>query len=147
MEEFGVVKETVGPKAVVLIRRQGACEGCPAGSLCKSAGDHAEIEALNEARARAGDMVRLSFKPYTYLKGTALVYGLPALLLIAGAVIGKEYVSRIFPHSDPDMVSAACGFGLFAISFLTVKLITGRREGKSESMPVISEIIEASGRR
>lgn len=143
MEEIGIVKETVGPTAIVQVQRQSACDKCASSSVCKSLGDYAEIEALNEAKARTGDTVKVSFRPYTYLKGTALIYGVPALFLIIGAVIGKEYLSGFFPQADPDIMSALGGFGLFAVTLLVVKLLARRQEGRKESMPVIEEIISS----
>jgi sigma-E factor negative regulatory protein RseC len=145
MEEVGVVKEVIGPKAFVTVQRQSGCDSCPGGSVCKLAGNEAEIEAVNEAKAKAGDTVRIAFKPYTYLKGTIFVYGIPSIMLIIGAIVGKEYLSRFLPNMDPDIVSAIGGFGLFAMSFLFMKVWMKRYEGKKEYMPVIVEIIEKTG--
>ncbi len=142
MEETGIVKEIIGPKAIVAIQRKSGCDSCPGGSVCKMVGNEAEIEAVNEAKAKAGDTVRIAFKPYTYLKGTVFVYGIPSIMLIVGAVIGKEYLSRFLPGMDPDLVSAIGGFGLFALSFLFMKFWMKRYEGKTEYMPVIEEIIK-----
>ena len=144
MEEIGIVRDIKGTMAVVAVQKQtSGCESCPGNSLCKTVGaGEAVVEAVNEANARIGDTVRVSIKPYTYLKGTALIYGVPALMLIAGAVVGKEYISRYFPGTDPDLMSAACGFGFFAVSFLVLKLWSRRFEGRQESMPVVEEIIK-----
>lgn len=143
MEEVGIVKEIDGLKAIVTVQKQGGgCESCPGSSLCKTIGSgEAVVEALNKANARVGDTVRISFKAYTYLKGTILVYGIPSLMLIIGAVAGKEYASRIFSNMDPDVLSAVCGFGLFGISFLILRLWSKRYGDKKELMPVIEEII------
>ncbi len=141
MEETGVVKEVIGPKAIVTVQRQSGCDSCPGGSVCKMMGNEAEIEAVNEAKAGVGDTVRLAFKSYTYLKGTVFIYGIPSIMLIIGAVIGKEYLSKLLPNMDPDIVSAMGGFGLFALSFLFMKFWTKRYEGKKEYMPVIIKVL------
>ncbi len=143
MEEIGIVREVTEGKAVVLVERHSACEGCAAGSVCKSSGEFAEIVALNLAKALPGDRVKVSVKPYTYLKGTALLFGLPSLLLIVGAILGKEYVSRLFADVDSDIVSAITGFGLFVISFVIMKLLARGRGAKRESMPVVEEVLES----
>ncbi len=145
MEETGIVKEIIGPKAIVTVQRQSGCDSCPGGSICKLTGNEAEIEAINEAKARAGDTVRIAFKPYTYLKGTIFIYGIPSIMLIIGAIIGKEYLSRFLPNMDSDIVSAIGGFGLFVMSFLFMKVWMKRYEGKKEYMPVIEEIIGTRG--
>lgn len=143
MDEVGVVKEVIGPKAIVAVQRQSGCDSCPGGSVCKLTGNDAEIEAVNEAKAKTGDTVRIAFKPYTYLKGTIFVYGIPSIMLIIGAIVGKEYLSSFLPNMDPDIVSAVSGFSLFAISFLFMKVWIKKYEGKKEYMPVISEIVKS----
>lgn len=142
MEEVGIVKEIIGPKALVAVQRQSSCESCPGGSVCKTlGGSEASIEAVNDAGAQVGDTVKVAFKPYTYLKGTALIYGIPSIMLIVGAVLGKEYLSRLFPAFDADLMAAVGGFGLFALTFLLLKLWSGRTEGRKEYLPVIVEIM------
>jgi positive regulator of sigma E activity len=143
VEEVGVVKEIIGPKAIVTVQRQSGCDSCPGGSVCKMMGNEAEIEAINDAKAGIGDTVRIAFKPYTYLKGTAFVYGIPSIMLIIGAIVGKEYLSRFLPNMDPDIVSAIGGFGLFALSFLFMKVWMKRYEGKKEYMPIIESIVKS----
>ena len=143
MLETGIVKELIGPKAIVTVQKQGSCTSCPGSSVCKSlGGDEALVEALNDVGAMPGDTVMFSLKPYNYLRGTVLIYGIPALMLIVGAVIGKEYLSRILIGVDPDMASAIGGFGLFTITFLVLRLFSRRFEDKKEYMPVIEEIIK-----
>lgn len=101
-----------------------------------------EIEALNHVNARVGQKVKIVMKTYTYLKGSIVVYGIPALALITGAILGKEVFSNYFREMDPDILSAVFGFGAFVISFLFIKLWGGRMGKKIESKPVIEEIIE-----
>ena len=56
-----------------------------------------------------------------YMKGAMVVYGIPALALVLGAVFGKEVMPRFFRGTDPDILSALCGFGLLVFSFFAVK--------------------------
>ena len=101
-----------------------------------------EIDAVNKAGAKAGQKVRVVIKSYTYLKGSILVYGIPAIALITGAVLGKEIFSRQFKDTDPDILSAIFGFGLFLIAFLGIKIWSLTAEKKTETKPVIEEILE-----
>lgn len=140
MEEIGVVMSVEGPMAKVLVERKSACDKCAAGT-CTLTGGGAELEALNKARAEVGQKVKVALKPYTYLKGSFLLYGLPALSLIVGAVLGKEYFSKWFDGTNPDTVSAIAAFGLFALSFIVVKLWSMRAEKKIKYTPVIEEIL------
>lgn len=145
MEEIGIVKDVMGSRAIVIIQKQRGCESCPGSALCKTVGgDEAQIEAVNRLNASIGDTVKISFKPYSYLKGTALIYGLPALMLIIGAVIGKEYISRLFPYSDADLVSGIAAFGFFFLSFIIVKIWVKLIGEKRTHMPEVAEIIKNS---
>ncbi len=139
VEEIGTVKSVEGVMATVEVARKSMCDGCTAG--CKSEDQCMEIEALNQVGARVGQMVRVSVKSITYLKGTVIVYGLPALALVFGAVIGKSVMIKVFPHSDKDILSAIFGFGAFALSFVGVKVWTSIASKKTESKPVIEEIL------
>ncbi len=141
MEEIGTVKSITGDFAKVSVTRKSVCEGCTAGT-CKPDEQSMEIDAVNKAGAKAGQKVRVVIKSYTYLKGSMLVYGIPAIALIAGAVVGKEIFSHQFKNIDPDILSAIFGFGLFLIAFLGVKLWSLKADKKTETKPVIEEIIE-----
>ena len=142
MEEIGIVKEINGIKAIISVQKQGSCGSCPGGSLCRTLGaGEALMEAYNYVDARAGDTVKVVFKSSNYLRGTMIVYGLPSLMLIIGAVLGKEYLSRFFPAADPELLSAGCGFGFLAITFLAIKLWSNKFGHKKEYMPIIEEIM------
>lgn len=142
MEEVGIVKGLSGSLAIVVVERKSFCDQCKAG--CKVTDSGAEIEALNLAKARIGQRVRVVMKPYTYLKGSIIIYGVPALALIVGAIVGKEFLSLIylFKNLDPDIVSAIAGFGAFILSFLVVKIWSKGLERKIEYKPVVQEILE-----
>lgn len=142
MEEIGIVKDINGMKAIIAVSRQASCVSCPGSSLCETLGSgDAVMEADNLVDARVGDTVKVVFKASSYLKGTMLLYGLPSLMLIAGAVLGKVYLSAIFPAANPDVMSAAGGFGLFAVTFLILKFWSKTFERKTEYIPIIEEII------
>lgn len=140
MDEIGIVKNVSGAFATVSVEKKSACEQCAAG--CKITGSGAEIEAVNRVKAKVGQKVRVELTPYAYLKGSIIVYGLPALALVIGAVVGKEVFSGFFPAMDPDIVSAIFGFGAFIISVVFIKFWSMRTEKKTEHKPVIEEILE-----
>jgi sigma-E factor negative regulatory protein RseC len=129
-----------GLMAVVDIPVKSACEGCTAG-ICKPQDKFMEIEAVNQAGAAVGQRVRVAVSASSYMKSSMIVYGLPAVGLVLGAIFGKEVLSRFFPGADPDILSATAGFTTFFISFIIVKVWTDRKAGKIESRPVIEEIL------
>lgn len=139
MEEIGVVSSVSGPIAKVAVEKKGLCEKCSVG-ICRLTDEGAELEALNEAGAQVGQKVRVMLRPYSYLKGSAIVYGLPSLALIAGAVLGRKAAGAL--GMEPDAASALLGFGCMGLSLLAVKLWSMRAEGKTEYKPVIVEIIQ-----
>ena len=140
IEEIGIVKSIEGVTATVDVPRKSACEGCTAGA-CKIEDQFMEIEALNQIGAKVGQKVRVSVQPYVYMKGSLIVYGIPALGLVIGAVFGKEVMGRFFTHSDPDVLSAVFGFAFFIMSFFIVKVWSNIAGRKTESKPVIEEIL------
>lgn len=142
MEEVGIVKSIEGVTAKVLVERKSACDKCSVGICHGSSDDGALIEALNIAKAKEGQKVKVVFKSYSYLKGTILIYGLPALALIIGAVLGKEFLPWFFSGVDPDLLSAVGGFGLFFLTFIAARLFSMRMEKKTEFKPVVEEILE-----
>jgi sigma-E factor negative regulatory protein RseC len=101
-----------------------------------------EIEALNAAKAGVGQKVRVVMKSYSYMKSAGIVYGIPALALVLGAVLGKEFFSRYLPGFDPDIVSAMFGVGGFIFAFIIIRVWTANAAKRTESKPVIEEILE-----
>ncbi|MBI5641198.1 MAG: SoxR reducing system RseC family protein [Nitrospirae bacterium] len=140
IEEIGTVKSVEGRIARVSVPRKSACEGCTAGT-CRVEDQTMEIEALNQAGAKVGQKVKVAVKPFAYTKGTLVVYGLPAAGLVMGAIIGKEFMSRVFTKADPDMLSAVFGFGFFVISLIGVKVWSHIADKRTDSKPVIEEIL------
>ena len=140
IEEIGIVKSVDGMTAVVAVARKSACEGCTLGA-CKPEDKSMEIEAWNQAGAKAGQRVKVAIKSYTYMKGTMVVYGLPAVGLVAGAVAGKEFMSKIFPAADPDVLSAIFGFAACILSFVFVKIWARKASARADAKPVVKEIL------
>lgn len=141
IEDTGVVTKAEGLTATVLVQKRGACEGCTATGTCKVTQDGMEIEALNPVQAKAGQTVKINIKSITYLKGTMLVYGLPLVALIAGAVIGKNIGEEYFKSFDSDLSAAILGFASFFLAFLFARVFSKKAESKTEYKPVIEEII------
>jgi sigma-E factor negative regulatory protein RseC len=141
MEEKGVVRSIDGVTACVVVTKKSACEHCTAGT-CHLTGEGAVIEAVNAARAQVGQRVRVVMKPVAYLTGAVMVWGVPALALIVGAVAGMELAKAYLPGTDPETVAAIGAFGLMALSFIVVKLWSRGAERKAEYKPVIEDILE-----
>ncbi len=142
INETGTVTEVDGIMAKVAVQKKNSCEGCTAGGACKTTAEGAEIEALNPVHAEVGQTVRISIAPYTYLKGTMLVYGIPVVALIAGAIAGKNIGEKYFADMNSDMFAAIAGFGLLVLSLLGIKLWSNKMESNTEYKPVIEEVVD-----
>jgi|YelNatPaOPRAMG01_1025707.scaffolds.fasta_scaffold10108_7 sigma-E factor negative regulatory protein RseC len=141
MEEFGIVKKIDGNIAVVTISKKGFCESCTLG-LCKSSEESMEINALNHVNAQIGQKVKILIKPYSYIKGSILIYGIPAISFVLGIIIGREIFGIQLGIFDPDSGSAFLGFGALALSLILVKIWSSKLNQKSRLLPVIKKIIE-----
>ncbi len=87
-----VIDNELDGRARIIIDRKGACSGChTTGSGCRSCLSSAKMESLvlNPVGARSGDVVRVSLKSANLLAGAALLYLLPVLALLGGALIGS----------------------------------------------------------
>ena len=140
IEEIGVVTSIDGLKAQVNVPKKSSCEGCTAGT-CATGEQSMEIIALNKAGAEVGQKVKVVIQSYAYMKGSMIIYGIPALALVLGAVFGKEVMPNFFRGTDSDILSAVFGFSLLVLSFLAVKLWANRKTDSAGSLPVIEEII------
>jgi sigma-E factor negative regulatory protein RseC len=141
MEEIGIIERVQGSNATVAVPKRSACDGCSL-KTCKPSGQSMTIEALNPVHARVGQKVIISMKSTTYLKGSLIVYGIPALALVIGAVLGREVLSAYFVNHDPDSISAISGFAACVLSFFSVNLWSSRQDRKIAATPVIEEIVE-----
>jgi len=141
VEEVGVVTSVDGLTARVNVPKKSACEGCTAG-VCMTGEQSMEIVALNKAGAKAGQKVKVNIHSNVYMKSAMIIYGIPALALILGAVFGKEVMAGFFMGTDPDVLSAVFGFGFLGLSFVAVKIWANRKTSEAESSPVIEEILD-----
>lgn len=140
IEEVGIVSKIDGLTAQVNVPKKSSCEGCTAGT-CATGTQSMEIVALNKAGAEVGQKVKVIIHEQAYMKSSMILYGIPALAMVLGAVFGKEVTPHFFRGADPDMLSAFFGFSFLGLSFVGVKIWSNRKTTKTESRPVIEEII------
>ena len=141
LEEEGIVVETRDDRAVVAVTGASACDKCPSASVCKGDGDQKTLTAINPYNAKAGDRVRVVMHSQMYLKGTILVYGIPMVLFIGGAVLGKFMADRYFQAWNADLTAAGVGTFFLVLSFGAAKLWSRKVEGNEAYLPVIEKIL------
>ncbi|UCD80657.1 MAG: SoxR reducing system RseC family protein [Desulfobacterales bacterium] len=139
--EQGIVIRTDTEAAWVKTIKTGACKGCSARGSCHSLGgsEDMEVKAINEAGAKVGDRIVLSFETGSLLKATFLLYVFPILLLILGAVIGQE--AAYYLELNPSGFAAVVGFLFFFAAVLIIKIKANQLAKKNEYRPKIIKIV------
>jgi sigma-E factor negative regulatory protein RseC len=139
--EQGIVIKIDSRAAWVKTVKSGACKGCSARGSCHALGssDDAEVEAINEAGAKVGDRIVLSFKTSSLLKATFLLYVFPILLLLIGALMGQEIGHYI--DFSPSGSAAIMGFSFFFAAVFIVKSKANRLAKKNEYRPKVVKIL------
>lgn len=141
VEETGIVSKVKDGMATVLVQRKSSCEGCTMAGSCEFTPEGMEIEALNPVHAREGQKVQVLMAPQEYLRGSLIVYGIPLVLFVAGAIIGKNIGEEYFRDIDSDLIAAITAFATLILSLLGIKLWSRKVESNTEYKPVIEKII------
>jgi len=145
LEEFGSVVELKGKEtAVVLCQRSSFCQHCASMQSCQVADDNRSmlVEALNPLGAAVGDRVRLVTSTRSFLQSSFLLYIVPLIALVVGAVAGHQVGLRLAGGPDPNLLAAIIGTTFLVGSFFVIR-VGSRAIPKEAYMPRIVEILEA----
>lgn len=137
--EKGIVTQ-IGPgTALVRTLPSEACAGCPSCGTCNSQREDTEVEVINEVGAKIGDRILIDIKTSAFLKATFLLYVLPIIGLLAGAMLGVQ--AAAYYGYDSSACSAAFGFAAFFLTVAFVR-IKGNRMGQERAYrPKIVKIL------
>ncbi|MEW6409143.1 MAG: SoxR reducing system RseC family protein [Nitrospirota bacterium] len=141
VEEIGIVLSTSGNMAKVEIQKTSACDACPTAKVCHPAGGGMIMEVSNPVGAVVGDKVNVGIEAQIYLKASFIVYAIPVILLIAGAIFGKNWAEETGRAAESDMWAAIIGFGFLVVSLVIIRLWGSKIEKKKKYIPVIMEIL------
>lgn len=98
------------------------------------------LEAINQTGAEAGQEVIVAYETESELKASFILYIIPLLGLLAGAVAG----AWMDPLGNQDFSSAAAGFGLMIAAFVLIRVYSRKRYvGPKGFCPVVEEILPA----
>jgi sigma-E factor negative regulatory protein RseC len=140
--EQGIVIRTDTETAWVKTQKTKACEGCSSKGACSvmGGGEEMEVEAINAAGGKVGDRVVLSFETASLLKATFLVYIIPVICLLIGALIGQKLALILTLNES---MSAAIGSLLFgSLAILFVKIKGNRMAQQEEYRPKVIRILK-----
>jgi len=140
LETRAIIVKIEGQHALVQASQINGCEqcngkGCGTGKLSRlfcSKPRHFQVE--NPINAGIGDEVIISVAEGSVLRGIGLVYLLPLLLLVTGAMLGNSWAE---PSEQHDGYAAAGALAGLVAGFIVAKWIA-LRQGKSHYQPYIS---------
>lgn len=143
IEEVGTVVELKGKHtAVVMCKKSSLCENCATQGSCVLGDDDRTrlIEAQNSLGAAIGDKVLIATTTKSFLQSSFLLYIVPLIALVVGAVAGKLVGENLDTGLDPNLLSAI--FGVFFMVGSFVILRVGSSVLVQESyMPKIIEVL------
>ena len=120
MENTGIVTEVRDGKARIRIDRVSACGGnCVSCKGCPSEAVFVEVE--DRIGLHQGEFVLLHMETRRFLYSSLIGYGLLALLVLAGAILGY----CVFQVELISVLGAVCGL---VIGLIVLKVIFGKRQ-------------------
>lgn len=140
LETRAVIVQTESHYAVVQASQANGCEqcsgkGCGASKLSMMfCSTPRQFQVENPINAAVGDEVIISIAEGAILRGIGLVYLLPLLLLVTGAMIGNHWVA--LPGQRDGYAAAGAVLGL-AAGFSIAKWISSRQD-KNQSSAIIA---------
>jgi sigma-E factor negative regulatory protein RseC len=116
IEETARVVALDGDQAWVTTQRRTACGSCAANKSCGAgiiarglvSGRTLQIKAVNQVEAVVGDDVVLGIDDKVLLRSAVLMYLLPLLALMAGALLG-EWVNDVLIRAGSEYLSILTG--------------------------------------
>ena len=119
MEQTGYVVEIKNGVAKIRIDRESACggkcvscKGCPSNAIL--------VEAKNELNLNKGDIVTLYEDTRKVMKYAFIGYGLLAILLVVGAIVGYVLTKRDIMALVSAALFVAVGFLIIKFSFRNI---------------------------
>ena len=146
MNRVGVVLDTDGPRARVATSPGGGCATCGEKGAChlalyspakEPADDVLEVD--NPIGAQPGDSVELELPGGTELGLSGLVWGVPVLGLIGGAVLGALFHTAAGMGQDAAVLLGAL-LGLVA-AYALLRLVDRRAVGSRRLRPRVVRLV------
>ena len=144
IEEVGTVLELKSKHiALVMCKKSSLCENCATSGSCAMGDDGRSrlIEVQNTLGAVVGDQVCIATTTKSFLQSSFLIYIVPLIALVIGAVAGKLVGERLDTGLDPNLFSAIFGVFFMAGSFVLLRVGTSALE-KEAYMPKIVAVLE-----
>lgn len=140
MARVGTVLERKGNLAEVITNRRGICDGCSDKSNCSfdaALGEGREeiVTVVNPVNADRGELVEFDLSGHTELKVSLIVWTVPLLGIVFGAMAGAAWHQMFRLSMDMGTLLGAV-FGI-SIAFLIVFTFERRYSNSKNLMPLI----------
>ena len=121
MKKSGKVIEKNGDEVTIEFKRTSACAGCKA---CKSFEDseYATIHIKTNSAASIGDTVDISISSKRFVLSVLILYGLPLVGLIIGALAGT-FISNTFELEPQGLIAFGTAILFMCITFFFIRFI------------------------
>ena len=125
--EYGTIVELKGRQvAVVLCQKQSACKHCPSSGACQVGDDGKSmlVESFNQIGAQVGQKVKVVTSTKHFLQSSFVLYILPVIGLLIGAVSGQLIAEHAEVGVEPQLLGALIGVAFMAGTFLSIRVGT-----------------------
>lgn len=135
--EQGIVTRATPDVALVKTNRAAACEACTAKNSCGTIhqGKEITVEVSNTLGVETGDSVLIGMQTKSALQLTFMIYIVPILCLVVGALIGDALGPLL--QINASFSAAVLGFSFFGIAFFILHKKSAVMNQKSEFKPML----------
>jgi len=123
--------------AWVKVQRSSMCEICNSKSICNTLTDEnlLEAEVYNPLKGQVGERVEIMLSTSSLLRITTLLYIVPVIFLLIGAISGYSL------FSPPEFYALILGLFGFSLSYFTIRFISRKIVKKKNFTPEIIRIL------
>lgn len=148
IEEKATVLAIEGDYALLQTQRRASCEscsvkqGCGTSVLAKLTSQRsAQILVKNTLNAEIGNELVIGINDNALVKGSLLVYALPLILLLMGAVLGEMLAHAAGLNAElMSIVTAAAGF---VLAMILIRASLSKSKFKNEMQPRMLRISQS----
>ena len=128
--------------AMVVTERDDACSNCESAQFCHSLADCSRMETrvLNRANAGEGDRVVISLSTKSVFKSAMILYILPTLSLLLGAIGGSGLHKQL--GIGETGAAILFGFAGLILGFTIARFISNHPKAGNKLIPVITRILK-----
>ncbi len=145
IEERGVIVSLDGSYARVSPMIESGCQSCASSGMCGTAllrplfgSKQRLLIAKNVINARPGDQVNIGLNRLALVLSSLMIYLLPLLMLMLGAIAGDMINSRMGIENG-EIVTISIALGSAGLTFLVISRIVRSRYFSRLVQPVVLE--------